>query len=160
MGGRARPAPRAVKIRPAVEADLPAILAIEQASFADPWRLSAFREALTTERHILLVATDPVVVGYCVGLKVADEAELGNLAVVPDQRGRGIGEALLRAFLATVDAAPPLPAVYLEVRASNMAAQRLYARAGFVPAGVRRDYYEHPREDALVLRRPPGSVGG
>lgn len=149
-----------MKIRPAVEADLPAILAIEQASFADPWRMSAFREALTEERSILLVATDPDVVGYCVGMKVADEAELGNLAVDPDRRGLGVGEALLRAFLADVDAAPPLPAVYLEVRASNAAAQRLYARAGFVPAGVRRDYYEHPREDALVLRRPPGSVGG
>ena len=97
-------------IRSAVETDLPAILAIEQASFADPWRLSAFREALTTERHILLVATDPAVVGYCVGLKVADEAELGNLAVAPEHRGRGIGAALLRAFLARVDAVGLKPA--------------------------------------------------
>jgi ribosomal-protein-alanine N-acetyltransferase len=93
-------------------------------------------------------------------VKVADEAELANLAVDPSRRGTGVGAALLQAFLERVEAEPPLPAVYLEVRASNAAAQRLYARAGFVPAGVRRDYYERPREDALVLRRPPGPVGG
>ncbi len=93
-------------------------------------------------------------------MKVADEAELANLAVDPSRRGTGVGAALLHAFLERVEAEPPLPAVYLEVRASNAAAQRLYARAGFVPAGVRRDYYERPREDALVLRRPPGPVGG
>ena len=109
---------------------------------------------------VTVVAEDPMVIGYCVGVKVADEAELANLAVDPSRRGTGVGAALLRAFLDQVDAEPPRPAVYLEVRASNAAAQRLYARAGFVPAGVRRDYYERPREDALVLRRPPGPVGG
>lgn len=109
---------------------------------------------------VVLVAEDPTVIGYCVGVKVADEAELANLAVDPSHRGTGVGAALVHAFLERVEAEPPLPAVYLEVRASNAAAQRLYARAGFVPAGVRRDYYERPREDALVLRRPPGSVGG
>ena len=160
MGGHARPAARLVRIRPAVEADLPAMLAIETACFVDPWRPAAFRDALAAERGVVLVAEDPMVIGYCVGVKVADEAELANLAVDPSRRGTGVGAALLRAFLDQVDAEPPRPAVYLEVRASNAAAQRLYARAGFVPAGVRRDYYERPREDALVLRRPPGPVGG
>ena len=149
-----------MRIRPAVEADLPAMLAIETACFADPWRPAAFRDALAAERGVVLVAEDPTIIGYCVGVKVADEAELANLAVDPSHRGTGVGAALLHAFLERVEAEPPLPAVYLEVRASNAAAQRLYARAGFVPAGVRRDYYEWPREDALVLRRPPGPVGG
>lgn len=150
-----------MRVRGATAADLDAVQAIEVASFSDPWRRDAFRESLSNSHGVFLVAedaADDAVLGYCVGHRVADEAEVANLAVDPARRGAGVGEALLRAFLARIDAVPPRATVYLEVRRSNAAALRLYARHGFEASGVRRGYYDRPREDALVLRRLPPPV--
>jgi ribosomal-protein-alanine N-acetyltransferase len=92
------------------------------------------------------------VVGFCSMWRVHDEIHINNLAVLPAYRRRGIGAALLTRVLAE---APRLGAVraLLEVRRSNVEAQRLYERFGFTVAGVRREYYSHPVEDAIVLWR-------
>lgn len=90
----------------------------------------------------------------------AAECELEFLCIAPSLRSSGAGRALLRHLH---DWAQRLPAkeIWLEVRASNAAARRLYATSGFVEAGVRPGYYQHPREDAVLMRLAvshPGSV--
>jgi len=99
------------------------------------------------------VATAPAgeVVAYGVVWCVADEGELANLAVRDDYRGRGLGGRLLDRLMAAA-AGRGVRDLFLEVRPSNTAARALYAGRGFAEVGLRPDYYERPREDALVLR--------
>jgi len=92
------------------------------------------------------------VAGFCAFWRVADEIHINNLAVLPELRGLGLGSQLLAAVLAEATRMGA-PRATLEVRRSNTAALRLYAKAGFHQAGVRRDYYTQPVEDALVLSR-------
>jgi len=83
--------------------------------------------------------------------KPSDEGELGDLAVLPELRGHGIGSELLdRCIREAVDR--KVRFLYLEVREGNPAAQRLYERSGFRIVGVRKDYYQEPTEDAIVMR--------
>ena len=93
------------------------------------------------------------VVGYAVFWCVVDQGELGNVAVTESARGRGIGELLVGEIIRRA-AARGVREVFLEVRPSNATARRLYERFGFRMVGRRRNYYQEPVEDALVLRRP------
>ena len=147
-----------IDFRSATADDLPAILTIERGSFSDPWSATTFAETLASPADRCLVATqDGSVVGYGIVRQLGPEAELLNVAVHPSSRRQGLGDALLAEILFGVDAQGGVT-VFLEVRASNLAAETLYRRHGFLPVGRRRDYYEAPREDALLMRRAP--VGG
>jgi [ribosomal protein S18]-alanine N-acetyltransferase len=140
------------RIRPAVLADAAALVAIERRSFGDPWSEASFREALASAWTFVLVAQAARgVVGYLVGREAAGTGEVLNLAVSPDFRRRGVGDALLGAGLAAFRRSG-MEEVFLEVRESNTSARALYARHGFRPVGQRSAYYRNPREDALVLR--------
>ena len=141
-------------IRRARDGDLPAILAIERASFTDPWSRSSFAALLEQPRVYFAVALDPaaVLLGYAIAWFVLDEAELANIAVRPDARGRRIGTSLLEGAVAAADSRG-CTAMYLEVRASNVSAIALYGAMGFVEISRRKAYYTKPVEDALVLRR-------
>lgn len=143
-----------VRIRRAVTADATALAAVEAASFTDPWSSSAFARLLGAPHAHVRVACAPRghVVGHCILLRVADEGEIANLAVLPGWRGLGIGGRLLDDALAAADAAS-CERLFLEVRASNAAARSLYAARGFQPVGRRRGYYTRPPEDAVVMRR-------
>ncbi len=143
-----------VVLRRARETDLPAILAIERVSFTDPWSRSSFAAILEQPRVYFAVALDAreMLLGYAVAWFVLDEAELANLAVAPDARGRGIGTLLLQGALAAAEARGS-SAMYLEVRASNVSALALYSSHAFVEISRRKSYYRKPVEDALVLRR-------
>jgi len=141
------------RIRPASRADAPALSEIERVSFSDPWSPAGFRQILDTPRTFGFVAEGSGrILGYLFGREVDGEAEILNLAVGARSRRRGIGSALLRTGLSFL-AARGVREVFLEVRASNQAAQRLYAANGFTPVGLRAGYYRNPPEDALVLRR-------
>ena len=145
----------AIAIRRARTEDVPAILAIERVSFTDPWSRSSFAALLEQPRVYFAVALDRAsgaLVGYTVAWFVLDEAELANLAVSPESRGNGIGALLLEGALAASDARGSAT-MYLEVRASNLAAIALYTSHGFAEVGRRRAYYRKPVEDALILRR-------
>ena len=151
----------AVSVRPAEARDLPGILAIERASFSDPWTEDAFESAFALQRMRLFVAEEvsddrrggaPVLVGYVVALLLGLEAEIADLAVAPSVRRRGIGSVLLDRTLADLSARG-VEAVFLEVRESNSAARALYESRGFASVGRRRGYYRHPAEDALILKR-------
>jgi [ribosomal protein S18]-alanine N-acetyltransferase len=144
-----------ISIRPARAGDLPSILAIERVSFTDPWSHGSFAALLEQPRVYFSVALDAdtgALLGYTVAWFVLDEAELANLAVAPDARGNGIGAQLLEGALAASDARGSAT-MYLEVRASNVAAIALYTSHGFAEAGRRPSYYRRPVEDALILRR-------
>jgi ribosomal-protein-alanine N-acetyltransferase len=139
-------------IRPANFADAAAMAAIERQCFSDPWPLEGFREVLGMPGTVALVmagAEEPM--AYFLAREILGTAEVLNLAVVPEFRGRGLGAELLDAGLSAVRARGGSE-VFLEVRASNAVAQALYAGRGFRTEGRRRGYYRRPDEDALVLR--------
>lgn len=136
-------------------ADLDAVLAIEEASFTNPWTREMYLAELEHEGvSFCYLARSPAgqVVGFCSFWIVLDEIHLNNLAVDPAFRGLGVGAALLAEVLrqGTDRGARRCS---LEVRRSNEVAQRLYGRLGFHMAGVRRGYYSKPTEDALVLSK-------
>jgi ribosomal-protein-alanine N-acetyltransferase len=140
------------RIRPAALADAPALVTIERRCFGDPWSEASFREALATSWTFVLVAeSSRGVSGYLVGREAGGTGEVLNLAVAPEFRRRGAGEALLQAGLAAFRRSR-VDEVFLEVRESNISARALYARHGFRPVGQRSAYYRNPKEDALVLR--------
>jgi ribosomal-protein-alanine N-acetyltransferase len=132
--------------------DLPRIVEIERASFSDPWSAAAFRSALREERmHLVVATTEGVVVGYAIWWCVAGEVELANLAVAPEARGRGVGGTLLDAAM-NDGREEGCDWIHLEVRESNLGGRALYSSRGFSIVGRRRRYYNHPVEDALLLR--------
>lgn len=145
------PSPPAA-VRRAVAADIPRIVEVEAAAFPNPWSGASFRSLLSRRDVVFLVAeVEGDVVGHAVLWWVGEEGELANLAVDPAHRDTGVGGTLLEAVLAEARGAG-VTRVFLEVRASNQRARRLYRRRGFVRVGVRRGYYRNPTEDALLLR--------
>lgn len=125
---------------------------LEAASFASPWKADTFLRLVDRPGAELWVAEeDGEVVGYAVLWCVLDQAELANIAVAPELRGRGIGGRLLDHVLSAVRERG-VHSVFLEVRESNHTARRMYAARGFEEIGVRRGYYAAPREDARVLK--------
>lgn len=144
-----------VTLRPAAERDVPAIMAIERASFpTDAWSEAAMRSTLLdTDAVAELAEVDDRVAGYAALLAPigAPDADVLTIAVEADLRGLGVGRALLTHLL---DAAGRRGArrVFLEVRADNPVAQALYASEGFEPIGRRPHYYQPDDVDALVMR--------
>ena len=131
------------------------ILAIEEASFTNPWT----REMYLTELQnrgvsfcFLARSDDGQAVGFCSVWRVVDELHINNLAVLPAFRRSGIGSGLLH-YVLRHGAGLGARRATLEVRQSNDAARLLYEHFGFAVAGVRRSYYTKPVEDALVLWR-------
>lgn len=145
--GKARLSVRAMRM-----ADLDEVMLIERRSFSAPWEESTFRGLMRRPSAALLVAeTDDELTGYSVMWFAADEGELGDIAVVPERRGEGIGRKLLRESI-SVAASRGTRSLYLEVRESNGAARRLYEKVGFSVVGVRKQYYTEPVEDAIVMK--------
>ena len=135
--------------------EIDAILAIEEASFTNPWTREMYLAELQNEGvSFFYLARDGErrTIGFCSVWRVLDELHINNLAVLPAYRRAGIGLALLRHAL---DEGARMGArrATLEVRRSNEAARQLYERFGFSVVGVRQGYYSNPVEDALVLWR-------
>lgn len=135
--------------------DLDGVLEIEEASFNNPTTREWYERELERPDVCLIYVLrlpEHAVAGFCAFWRVAGEMHINNLAIRPSLRGQGWGSLLLEAAL---EAAAQLGAASatLEVRRGNVAARRLYARAGFREAGVRQNYYTQPVEDALVLVR-------
>jgi len=141
-----------IELRPMAEADLPAVMAIENAIYAFPWTLGNFRDSLAACYSCWIYARNGEVIGYAVVMLAADEAHLLNLSIAAACQKQGHGGLLLRR-MCDVARAQGARLLFLEVRPSNAAGLRLYERHGFEKVGLRRAYYpaQAGREDALIL---------
>ena len=148
-----------VRIVPMKTEHLDAVAELERTCFTVPWSRSALAEELDNALSAFLVALDETdrVVGYA-GLQVVlDEGYITNVAVRPDCRRCGIAGKLLDVFERFAEG-NRLAFLSLEVRASNYAAIALYGQHGYRGVGRRRNYYEHPKEDAVIMTREFGEA--
>lgn len=120
---------------------------------AYPWSRDVFESCLDGQYFAYQLEQDKQIVGYYVGLKVLDEATLMDIGINAGERGKGLGESLLRHFLAYCDE-HAMAEIWLEVRQSNTPAIRLYQKSGFELIESRKGYYETSdgREDALIMK--------
>lgn len=155
----AEPDPGAMVVRAMTARDVPVVARLEAASFSTPWSSRTFKTLLSRSGAELWVAerVGEGVIGYYVLWCIQDQGELANIAVEERFRGHHIGSLLLDHAL-DVARRRGVESVYLEVRVSNEGARALYASRGFEQIGVRKAYYDRPREDARVLmkRLDPG----
>lgn len=132
--------------------DIPAIVAIEEVSFPIPWTTESFTSELK-ENHLAryyCLELNGKVIGYMGLWIVIGEAHITNIAIWPGCRGQGWGEFLMRDVMQKMRSLRVLE-LTLEVRVTNVTAQRLYTKLGFKPAGLRKRYYSDNQEDAVIM---------
>lgn len=131
--------------------DLEQVSTMEAACFSMPWSKKSFEENLNRSDAVYVVARDgDKVLGYCGAYVILNEADINQVAVEPLYRKKGVGGKMLAALLEKLRKAGA-DAVTLEVRKSNEAAIALYESMGFVTEGIRKNFYEKPVEDALIM---------
>lgn len=148
-------------IEPMTEEDLDWVASLEEATFSMPWSKEAFREEIGLPDRLFVVAklyagTHTEEGAQCEGVGYSgmflsfDEGEITNVAVNPEFRGRGIGYQMLDAQMKMAKERGA-SSFTLEVRTSNANAIHLYEKLGFVSEGVRKNFYQRPVEDALIM---------
>lgn len=124
---------------------------IEAEVFSAPWSAKAFMDTLTMEHVLFYVAlAEGEVAGYCGLYLAADEGEIAKVAAAPGRRRQGIGQRLLKQTM-TEAHHRGAQRIFLEVRSQNAPAIGLYQKTGFHTVGRRRNYYQCPQDDALVM---------
>ena len=144
-----------VKIVPMTADHLEELERLERICFSRPWSRKMLAEELENQCAAFLVAEDSVsgrVLGYAGLMVVADEGYITNVAVFPEYRRQGIAAQILQVFVQFAEA-NQLAFLTLEVRPSNAAAIALYQNFGFEEVGRRKNYYDLPKEDALILTK-------
>jgi ribosomal-protein-alanine N-acetyltransferase len=136
-----------LKIEHLKEEDIPRVVEIENLCFSAPKSETVFR---SDQIKYLVAKEDGRVVGYIGTEKVNGETHIINMAVHPSHQKRGIGKKLLESILNDKDV------FFLEVRVSNIPAQKIYLKYGFKNVGLRERYYSDNNEDAYILGREPG----
>ena len=140
-------------VRKALAADIPAVAALEHAEFPDGADEGMLMRLWETDGGVILIAEEgETLLGYVWAHFVLDEGDIGNVAVAPAVRRCGIGAALMEAFQTEAERRGAA-VVQLEVRESNLAAWRLYEKNGFEIVGKRKNYYEKPAEDAILMSK-------
>ncbi len=141
--------------------DVAEVAAIECRVFGDPWSADSFLAEVERNPEIgypVVVRGDEGIVAYAVAWFIVDELHVGNVAVLPEAQGRGIGRAVMAALVAEARRRGMVRAT-LEVRPSNERALALYESFGFRTIAIRRAYYRDNREDALVMAVALGEEG-
>ena len=139
--------------RPMEERDLDQVAELEQGIFSMPWSRNAFQESLKLSHTLYVVAEKAgQILGYCGCYQMLEEAEITNVAVAEAFRKQGIGRGMLEKLMSLGQERGAF-AYTLEVRAGNLAAQRLYESLGFESLGIRKNFYEKPAEDAVIMWR-------
>lgn len=142
-----------VEIRPFQPADLEAVARIEEKVFSTPWSKESFEQFLKDPCYQLWVAlVEEKIVGYCVAQLVPPEAEIHNIAVDTGYWRQGVASKMLKYFLNSMRQ-DNVEEVFLMLRKSNLAAQKLYQKFGFSLKGERSNYYQNPTEAAQILHK-------
>lgn len=142
-----------VTIRRMEEADCREVADIEAQAFSQPWPYEEFVKTINSDNYIYIVAVcDDIVCGYCGCVIALDEADITNIAVAPQYRRYGIGSMLLECAFKDLSTRNVLR-LFLEVRESNEPAQSLYTKEGFKPVGLRKNFYQKPTENAILMAR-------
>ncbi|MGB5447279.1 MAG: ribosomal protein S18-alanine N-acetyltransferase [Psychromonas sp.] len=141
-----------LQIVPMGLADIASVYKLELRCHSHPWSENLFLSNFGKRYFSHLLLADNQVVGYFVANSVAGEVTLMNVAIAPEMQGKGLGQFLLT-FLQDYSRANNEDQIWLEVRASNINALKLYQKLGFVEVDTRKDYYpcEHGREDAVIM---------
>lgn len=133
------------------ESDLEIVAKLEAEAFSDAWNISMLEEELHNKLSTyIIMELDDKVIGYAGFMLVVGEADITRVAVFKEYRGQGFGNALTEAFVQKaweLDA----EAITLDVRESNIAAQKAYEKSGFKSVGVRPNFYDKPREGAVIM---------
>lgn len=160
MNQRGSSPPLDIVIEPMSADDVPRVVEIERLAFDAPWSPGQFLHELkipfSRSRVVCRVSDGRRIVGYACWWLIGDEVDLQNLAVLPEERRSGIGRALVEAVIDDA-LASGARRIILEVRAGNDGARKLYDSFGFLPCGVRRNYYGRG-EDAIVMARALSSA--
>ncbi len=131
--------------------DLEQVSRLEASCFSMPWSKKSFEEVLGKSDAVYVTAREEEkVVGYCGAYVILDEADINQVAVEPSCRNKGIGRKMMEVLLQKLKRAGA-NAVTLEVRRSNETAIALYESLGFVTEGIRKNFYEKPAEDGLIM---------
>jgi ribosomal-protein-alanine N-acetyltransferase len=141
-------------IRQAEERDIKPMAEMDILCFSAPWSEASFEKEIRDNNlaFYIVAEVDGSMVGYAGLWCIVEEGHITNVAVHPDHRKKGIGEALVGVLLShTIDNG--ILSHTLEVRASNQAAISLYTKFGFEPAGIRKGYYADNGEDAIIMWR-------
>ena len=145
-----------MNIRPLTRFDTDDISKIEERCFPTPWSLQSVRAEIKNPLALYLGAfVEGELIGYAGMHMIVDEGYITNIAVMPNNRGRGIAGSLLGGLFEAA-AKRGLRFIGLEVRESNETARKLYTKHGFTEVGVRKDYYKQPKEDAVLMNKPMG----
>ena len=148
-------------IREMQQEDLGEVTALEAACFSMPWKYRDFEEVLTNpDRCYLLAEADEVtadipdrILGGCMLTHIAGEGDISNVAVHERYRKNGIASMVLSEILKLGAERYGIIAYTLEVRSQNIPARRLYENYGFAFMGVRPNFYEKPKDDAIIMRK-------
>lgn len=146
-----------IVIHPMIPADLDGVMEVERLSYLTPWSREAFLSEMMQTYAIYLVARDGERVVAIGGMHVVwEDSHVTNIAVHPLYRGRGLGERVMRELIERAHRRGARR-MTLEVRATNVTAQNLYAKLGFVtgPGAIRKGYYTDTNEDAIVMWKEP-----
>lgn len=131
--------------------DIEQVAEIEKENFSIPWSKKAFQDSLMLGNTIYLVMEDAeTVVGYCGMYKVFDEGEIVNVSVRKEHRNMDIGSRMLEELIRR-GREQEIAVFFLEVRESNIPAIHLYGKLGFERAGIRKNFYERPVENAIIM---------
>ena len=140
-----------LNVRKIKESDVEQVAALERESFTDAWSEKSILETMQQSQAFVLVAEeDNVVLGYCIVYYVLDEAEIARIAVETSRRKQGVGQELLRATCRT-GIQQGVERLLLDVRESNVTAQNFYRAFGFVEDGIRKNFYQNPKEHAVLM---------
>ena len=135
------------------EEHISALAQLEKECFANPWSEKALAEELTNPNAVFRVALiDEEVAGYVGMLHVLDEGDICNVAVFDKFRRRGVATALIQ-HLVDYAVENQLSFITLEVRESNMGAQKFYETMGFETIGIRKNFYDNPKEHAILMNK-------
>lgn len=141
-----------MEIRRSTETDIPQLALLESQCFGDPWSSKGLRDTLREERSFFLTAEENGrICGYLNCTYILDEIDIHRVCVLPEYRRMGVGAALMERLM-DFCREKELREIFLEVRKSNVQAQRLYTRFGFETVGERAGFYQNPDEPGLIMR--------